>query len=268
MNIDKAGKNYWDSCWLSRDIPNLVNPYKQGLDNYVNRHLHNYCSKIFHGLETSKMKLLEIGCANSVWLPYFTQEFGFKISGIDYSEIGCNQSKNLLEKLGLEHEIICENFFSPLENLWSTFDVVVSFGVVEHFEDTQACLSAFYQFLKPNGMLITSIPNMNGLTGFTQKLFNQPIFDIHVPLDLDALVNFHQKAGFEIIDCHYFLPINFGVINLNGLETASLQTRLKSSILCNLCRLSKVVWAIDENAVKLPTTKFFSPYILVVGKKK
>jgi cyclopropane fatty-acyl-phospholipid synthase-like methyltransferase len=30
-------------------------------------------------------RLLEIGCARSAWLPYFAQEFGIDVSGLDYS---------------------------------------------------------------------------------------------------------------------------------------------------------------------------------------
>jgi len=43
----------------------------------------------------------------------------------------------------------------------------------------------------------TEIPNMVGFNGLIQKLANRPIFDIHVPLDLDALVKAHELVGFN-----------------------------------------------------------------------
>jgi len=84
--------------------------------------------------------------------PYFAKEFGFKVYGIDYSEIGCKQAREVLSNTGVEGNVICAIFFSPPENLIDAFDVVVSFGVVEHFEDT-AGIAAFSRFLKPNGIL-------------------------------------------------------------------------------------------------------------------
>jgi 2-polyprenyl-3-methyl-5-hydroxy-6-metoxy-1,4-benzoquinol methylase len=55
----------------------------------------------------------------------------------------------------------------------SAFDVVISFGLVEHFEDTDACLKAINKFLAPKGLLITFIPNMVGFTGFLTKSTQQ-----------------------------------------------------------------------------------------------
>jgi 2-polyprenyl-3-methyl-5-hydroxy-6-metoxy-1,4-benzoquinol methylase len=48
----------------------------------------------------------------------------------------------------------------------AAFDVVISFGLIEHFEDTDACLKAISQFIAPQGLLITFIPNMEGFPGF------------------------------------------------------------------------------------------------------
>lgn len=56
-------------------------------------------------------------------------------------------------------------FFSPPASMLGKFDVVVTFGVVEHFIDTRACLDAMSQFLKPGGLLVTSIPNLAGWIG-------------------------------------------------------------------------------------------------------
>jgi len=51
---------------------------------------------------------------------------------------------------------------------------------------------------------------MVGFNGLIQKLANRPIFDIHVPLDLDALVKAHELVGFEILERGYFLSVHFG----------------------------------------------------------
>lgn len=49
---------------------------------------------------------LEIGCARSRWLPYFAKEFGFEVSGIDYSEVGSQQATQILFNEGVQGNIV------------------------------------------------------------------------------------------------------------------------------------------------------------------
>lgn len=137
---------------------------------------------MFTGKETENNKLLKIGCARSVWLPYFTKEFGFKVYGIDYSETGCQQALQLLANEGVEGNIVRADFFSPPEPMMGEFDVVISIGVLEHFEDIEDSILAFSNYLKYKGIMITNIHNLFGLIRLIQKVINRNVFDIHVPL--------------------------------------------------------------------------------------
>ena len=268
MSNDKAGKELWNKYWVSSEIPVAIAPRHPGFKNYLNRRFHEYFCQAFSGMETQGLKLLELGCARSVWLPYFANEFGFKVYGIDYSEIGCQQAKAILSNAGVDQNIICSDFFTPPESLLNTFDVVVSFGVVEHFEDTAGCLYAFSKFLKHNGIMITNIPNMNGLNSLIFKLVNRPVYDTHFLLDVGELVKAHELAGFEVLSCDYFLSTHFGVPNLVGLNPQRISTRLKGFFLSTLSRIGKVVWAIEDRLMPFKPTKFLSPYIMLTGKKK
>ena len=149
MSTDKAGKSYWDRSWEKRSLANAVDPGGKGLNHYVDRKFHVFFRDTFAGMDTKEKRLLEIGCAGSSWLPYFAQQFGFKVCGLDYSELGCQQAGQILSEANVEGEVICADFFAPPSRLRNAFDVVVSFGVVEHFENTSACLQAIGEFLKP-----------------------------------------------------------------------------------------------------------------------
>lgn len=268
LSNDRAGKNYWEQSWEVHEITKFVDPRNSGLNNYTERCFHNYFCKVFSTTETQGLRLLEIGCARSIWLPYFAKQFGFKVYGIDYSELGCKQAKDILSSVNVEGEVICENFFTPPERLLNYFDVVVSFGVVEHFIDTTACIAAFAKFLKPGGMMINNIPNLIGVNGTLQKLINKPVFDIHVPLSLNDLKECHTRAGLEVLECNHFLSVSLGIVNLNGLNPQKLSTRLKDVFYRNLCRISKLVWAIEEHLFVFPETQLVSPYIMCTAKKK
>lgn len=264
--MDKAGKAYWDKSWSSSDVITAVDPNSKKLTNYVNRQFHEYFVSIFSNLDTKKMNLLEIGCAKSAWLPYFSKQFGFLVSGIDYSEIGCDQSVDILKRENVVGEIICSDFFNPPSRTLNKFDVVVSFGVAEHFTSLLECILAFSKFLKPNGIMITIIPNMTGLIGLFQKILNKEVYKIHNILDSDTIENTHKDAGLSIVLCNYYISTNFGVVNLNGLKK-NLLWYFKKILLGVLTRISMIVWLIEIKFGPIKTSPFFSPYIICFSEK-
>lgn len=265
--MEKASKKYWDDSWSIGRIPSLVDPSLPGLRNYPRRCWHQYFCEVFAGRETRQMKLLEIGCANSVWLPYFAKEFGFQIFGLDYSEIGCQQEEDILSKAVVKGDVVCSDFFTPPETMLEEFDVVISFGVAEHFENTTACIQAFSKFLKPNGIMITIIPNMVGWTGWFQRLINQPVFDIHVLLDSHALAESHKASKLKVVDCDYFMSTHFGVCNLNGIPIGSITWLMKKTFLFFLIGFSVIIWYLETKLGRFKPNRLTSPYINCVALK-
>ena len=268
VSVDKAGKKYWDEAWATNELPELVDPRLGGLRNHVKRRFHEYFRSAFSGMDTRNASLLEIGCARSIWLPYFANEFGFEISGIDYSKIGCEQEREILANVGVPGEIVCADLFSPPRWMIGTFDAVVSFGVAEHFEDTATCITAFSEFLKPGGTVVTIIPNLTGLIGSVQKLINRPIYDIHLPLDVSALSQAHRLAGLEVRDCRYLMSTNFGVNNLAGMQPGSLPWYAKKTVLSSLFALSAGVWFVEERIGAFKSNKLTSPYVACIAQRQ
>lgn len=267
MITDKAGKQYWDDVWSEDGLPSAVNPYLKGVRNYINRRFHEYFLEAFSEIETSGMKLLEIGCAKSAWLPYFIKEFGFIVHGIDYSEIGCKKARQILRNEGLEGKILYADCLSPPTNMLNAYDVVVSFGVMEHFDDTVECTKAFSSFLKQNGIMITIIPNLCGLIGFVQKILNRKVFDIHAVLDRETLKRSHEISGLKVLDCDYFIFSNFSVLNIKGLRINSIEFFIKKNILRFLVAFS-FMGSFFENKVGLfRGNKLLSTYIHCKSRK-
>jgi 2-polyprenyl-3-methyl-5-hydroxy-6-metoxy-1,4-benzoquinol methylase len=260
--LDKAGKSYWDHRWEHANLPETPNPYRPGPNHYIDRKFHDFFRKVFAGKQTQDSELLEIGCARSVWLPYFAKEFGFKVYGIDYSKVGCQQASQLLADQGVEGQIVCEDFFSPPEFMIGKFDVVISFGVLEHFEDTGGCILAFSKYLKQKGIMITNIPNLFGLLGRIQKVINRKVFDIHVPLTPENIMEAHGKNGLEPVSCNYFLFANFGVLNFENLGSSPLY----QWILQTFCWLNRTIWFF-ERFLPITTNRWSSPYINCVAIK-
>jgi SAM-dependent methyltransferase len=164
---------------------------------------------------------------------------------------------------GVDGAVVCADLFTPPPELLGTFDIVVSFGVVEHFRDTPSALASFAGFLKPGGLMITSIPNLTGLLGWIQKRLGRAIYEIHVPLDKEALAAAHRRAGLNVRSCFYFMSANFSILNFSdwpgglGYRAA---VKLKSAV-------SLFVWALESKGFRIRPNKFTSPYVICLATK-
>jgi 2-polyprenyl-3-methyl-5-hydroxy-6-metoxy-1,4-benzoquinol methylase len=259
---DRAGRGYWDEVWTG-NVPQL----RRLPDGRLRlTRVEQRFARLFRRLGAlegaSGKRLLEIGSAGSTWLPWFAQE-GFRVAGIDYSEPGCETARRLLDEAGVDGEVVHADALEPPTELLGAFDVVVSFGVVEHFEDTAGALRAFGRFLAPGGVLVTVVPNMTGVTGLTQRLVNRDVYAIHVPLDCAALAAAHRAAGLDA-RCRYFMSVNFGVPTLEGLDPSRTSTRVKRVALTALAQASKLVWLVEE-PLRLPATRWLAPYVVCVA---
>src|SRR5574341_437658 len=58
------------------------------------------------------VRLLEMGCGNSLWLPYFAKKLNYVVSGIDYTEDGCRLAEANLSAVGRQGDIYCRDFCS------------------------------------------------------------------------------------------------------------------------------------------------------------
>lgn len=264
---DKAGKEYWDSIWEDLALTEIANPELGGIKNVTIRIMSKHLEKSVADLINKPIELLEVGCGNSVWLPYFAKKFGFNVTGLDYSELGCEHERRVLKAAGINGEVICSDFFAPPDEMIGKYDVVTSFGVVEHFVPTEGCLEAFARFLKPKGRIITEIPNVQGINGLLMKTTNRPFYDKHVSLSSKTLAEAHEKAGFKIIDCQYIFTTNFYVPNTSGLDPNLTSTKIKETVLRNLGRGSLLALALGEKVNFELKSGLISPYILCVAEK-
>lgn len=262
---DKAGKAYWDKNWSVKP-PELLDMDDTRLANEVNLRFHSYLSEIFSPSSSAGKRFLEVGCARSVWLPYFAQTYGLKVSGVDYSEDGCCQAEALLSMSSTEGQVVCADLFAPPNEMLGAFDYVFSLGVVEHFTDTGVCMAAMARFLRPGGIAITIIPNMRGTTGALQRLCDKAVFDIHVALTPHELQLAHDRAGLLTTRCDYFISTNYYVVNSQHRRGSPFYPLLRL-MYGTMGRLSMVIWWLERKFGRLPAVQAFSPYIVCVARK-
>jgi len=251
-----SGKEYWDRRYAE----------PRGEDLSISGFRNRYQRKIAHlvsGLINPGASVLEIGAGNSEWLVHLARTFpSSQFFGLDYSAAGCERLHAKLLRSGVDAKVINADAFAPPVDLLGAFDVVVSFGVVEHFDDLPSVVSSFVRYLKPGGTMFTLIPNLAGLIGWLAKRLNRTVYAMHNPHDLTSLIRGHEVASLRVKDGGYLGATDFGVLS------ATVTTEQRSQYLAYLwlSRFSKAVMLFEEKFFDLPPGKLLSPYIYAVSR--
>jgi 2-polyprenyl-3-methyl-5-hydroxy-6-metoxy-1,4-benzoquinol methylase len=258
----KTTSSYWDESWERRPrTPSGSSNIKEP-NNYFWRRLNAVFSNIFQSLDAPNSRLIEVGAGASDWLPHLHHRFGFSIAGIDYSEVGCRIARDNLVRASASGTIYTGDMFDPPPELLGQFDVAVSFGLVEHFENTGVAVSACAAFVRPGGIVLTLIPNMRGLYGALYKVFNRKVYDTHVPLTLRELMDAHRDAGLNVFFYHHILGIP-GVVEQNRKESSFVRRALRRVMF----QISRIVWTLEEKGFGIPENRISSPYMVCVARK-
>lgn len=135
-------------------------------DNYFSQHKHNLAiieSSLFSDMfnrylvADPQKTVLEIGCADSSFLCYLSKKFGYKACGLDFTE-SINRTKDLFKFNSLPEPILYrEDFFKWRPD--KKFDVVCSFGFIEHFENISDTISRHVDLIVPGGKLLITLPH-------------------------------------------------------------------------------------------------------------
>lgn len=264
--VDKARVDHWETVWSGMEMPAPMPSGGRSVKGHLARSFEGFFDQLFKrflAVPTYDASLIELGCGRSVWLPWFAKRFGFRIGGLDYSETGCRQAEALLARDAIVGDIREADIFAPPADMLNRFDVVTSFGLVEHFTDTAACIASCAEFARPGGLIVSEIPNMFGLNGAVCKLINRRVYDMHVPMTAEMLTQAHREAGLEVLDSHYLMSANLNISFMDQKALGFLQ------LLVNGClyTVTRFVWALETAGLKMPVTAFASPYAVVIARK-
>lgn len=186
-------RDFWDKYWDGIKLPSTVN-----MKNSFDRCLGDVLKR---ELSVVKGELFEVGCAPGKWLAYLAKECDLLPNGIEYSEEGMNATRKNLRLLDVPAgKIIYGDFFK--EKPVQQFDVVMSLGFIEHFENVHEVIELHLQWLKPGGLLVIGIPNFSGITGYIQRVLDKTLLDKH-NLTIMNLKYFNDLAGKHSLDKRY-----------------------------------------------------------------
>jgi 2-polyprenyl-3-methyl-5-hydroxy-6-metoxy-1,4-benzoquinol methylase len=191
-------KSFWDDQWVKT------------AGEQVKRA--DYYERVFVGLldhvfasATKGETCLEVGCGNSRHLPLVATRYGLAVAGLDYTESGCRTAREHLRLAQVDAPVYQRDIFDSNDDLQGHFDYVMSFGLVEHFEDPVVVLKVMRRFLKPSGRILTTMPNMSprSLNVLAFRTVGPSILAMHKQMTLEQLRSFHEQSGFTTIECRF-----------------------------------------------------------------
>jgi len=153
--------NTWNSVWSDNKEFNYTNlrlfKTVDKIDNLINL-----------GVDFNNKKVLDIGCGNGTTLLFLRKIFNIDGVGVDISNHVIDNLKNNLNDKNLKFLLGDHRDLKGLEN--NQFDIVLSFGVIEHFEEYCLALAESRRVLKPGGTLILIQPHLLSF-GVVQEYF-------------------------------------------------------------------------------------------------
>lgn len=196
METTLSEKKHWDDVWQKTDLPIEIKISKK--INMTNSILGVINNKLPHD---STLSILEIGGAPGQYLAFFAKEFKYKVSGMDYSEIGCKKMKENFDLLGINGNVYQIDLFSKDKLDLPKFDIVYSLGFIEHFTNLEEVIEKHLDLLKPGGILMIGTPNFMGINGIVMNHTAPDIISIHnLPtMEVNNWQIFKQKYKLETI---------------------------------------------------------------------
>ena len=260
MNIKKnhrlTEQKFWEEYWK-----NLRLPVKVDTNLSFDRCLSKVLLKRLEELPLpppfkERYSIVEIGAAPGKWLALFPQD-KYTVSGIEYSEAGMDALTRNMMLLGISPLNLIHGDFFEIEPK-PTYDVVMSLGFIEHFDDPIRVLRRHIEWLSPGGYLVIGVPNFTGIHGFAQRLLDVDILKAHNTkiMNQSFFEGLPEILGIKLCSFEYLgslepsLPMTFrpatlsNVIQRAALRLASLLRRWRWLDCINSSYISSYILAI------------------------
>lgn len=248
MSNELTDKAFWANYWESKkDLAFAVPP------DYT---FHKLLKQVVEENKTGSA--IELGGFPGYYAIFLKKYFGLKTTLFDFyvhqpvlKEV---LSANQLEAKDIE--IIEGDLFNYQPE--KQYDLVLSCGLIEHFNDTKDIIARHMQFLQPGGTLFITLPNFTGVNGWVQRKFDMGNYEKHniSSMDPELLANCCKDLGLKNVEAYYYGKFSI------WLENRAEQSALTKAFL-------KILWLTGKVATKIVPveSKSLSPYIVVKATK-
>jgi SAM-dependent methyltransferase len=248
MNNAITDRQFWKHYWTSR--PGIVMPIHR---SYV---FHRLLGSIVSG--NSIKTAVEVGGFPGYYAVFLTKYLNVRSTLLDYF-VDVDIVTKVLERNGLragDVDVIEADLFTYESN--KQYDLVLSCGLIEHFEDTEDVVRRHVQLLRNGGTLFVSLPNFTGLNGWVQRTFDVSNYEKHNIKSMNPaeLIEICRRLGLQNISCKYY-----------GKFTVWLESALEKPTAIRW--FVNVLWFAGKafTTVVPFDSKALSPYIVLTARK-
>ena len=242
MNVTTAPPEYWDTHYEQQNLvyEEQSIPFRELFDRFMPR----------------GGDCFEVGCYPGPFSIYLAKRFGFRVNGIDTTPFVSTHLPAHLREQNVEvGELIQGDFFTY--DAERTFDVVCSFGFIEHFKDYKHAIERHLNLLSDDGTLVISTPNFRNIQYFLHRWLDAENLERHVlaAMSLREWRKQLESAGLKIIWQGYYRTADF------WWESSETTVQLERKRLM----VRRALQAIDRR-ISWPN-RWLSPYMITFAKR-
>lgn len=200
-NSSKTDANYWNNRWGKYCRVYRVRKWdktwgpKGSFLRVIKRYLRNL----------EDIDIIELGGAASYFSVALAKWGKAKVKLIDYSLVGLEKTKIICQLNNCHVETVHGDFFT-WEHGVMRYDVVVHWGLLEHFSNPREIFRVSNNLLRPGGIMIFSMPNMRAFGEILWKKFSKDDWERHIYHSKADICKAGEVEGFELVDSFYWGP--------------------------------------------------------------
>ena len=240
-----ASQEHWDESYKDLTF------FKPSFSDPIRRIIKAYAPAL-----GANRSVFEVGCFPGRYLSVFG-DLGYSLNGIDLTPRVLTDMPRWLAANGYKiGDFYCDDFFK-LE-AGKTYDIVCSFGFIEHFVNYDEVLRRHLSFISPGGMLIMTTPNFRGSF---QKMLHSHLDSGN--LERHYLPSMNPAAWKKIlVDSGYEVLFSGFKGGFDFWAESESKSTLKKALIRLLNLSGKILRFLPFNSVS------FSPYAVIIAKNK
>jgi len=238
-----APQDYWDGLYVRREL--VYMPDRVLFKDVFAR----VCPRGGH--------CFEVGCYPGDYLLYLSKTYGYVASGIDMTPQAADELPKHCRANGVEvGDILQGDFFGfePARN----YDLVCSFGFIEHFVDCESVIERHARLLANGGVLFISAPNFRWIQFSLHWLLDRQNLHRHVTaaMSLSRWRRDVERLGLRVLEEGYYGRFGFWYESPTSNRWIGFSRR-------HIARRARRI----DQASPWPPNRFTSPFLYLVAKK-